>query len=47
MYPFLKAKFRNPDFVDRMISRFGVVYVSAQISYWNRMTISALGYWKM
>ena len=28
---FLKAKFRNTDFVAKMISRFGVIYVSAQI----------------
>jgi hypothetical protein len=29
MQPFLKAKFRNIDFVAMVISRFGVIYVSA------------------
>ena len=29
MQPFLKVKFRNTDFVARMVSRFGVIYVSA------------------
>jgi hypothetical protein len=39
-----RPKFKNTDFVD-IVSKFYVIYPSAEISHWNRLMTSTLEFW--
>jgi len=41
-----KLKFKNRDFVNKMMSNFVVIYSSAEASYSNRLLTGTLEFWK-
>jgi hypothetical protein len=43
----LNRDWKNTDFLDIMLSKFYVIYPSAEIVDWNRLMTSTLEFWKI